>query len=89
MRIPCPHCGLRGEEEFSYGGVAGRLPALDGLSGPEEWHEAVHMRLNSKSDVQELWYHASGCERWLLATRSPSTHAISHVCDARDDGERS
>ncbi len=86
MRIPCPHCGIREEEEFSYGGAAGQLPALDGLRGPKKWRKALHMRPNPKGDLTELWCHASGCERWLIVIRNTTSQSISQV---RDAGQKS
>ncbi len=81
MRIPCPHCGERGHEEFSYLGAAGLVrPAPD--APLEAWNDYVHLRRNPAGAHRELWHHAHGCRRWLVVTRNISTHEISGAEDA-------
>jgi heterotetrameric sarcosine oxidase delta subunit len=78
MRIPCPHCGERGVEEFAYHGDAKpNRPPMD--AAVEEWTDYVYLRDNIAGDMRELWYHAAGCRAWLVVTRSTATHAISSV----------
>lgn len=81
MRIPCPHCGERGNEEFLYRGAAGlRRPPPD---APEaEWHDYVYLRDNPAGSHREMWQHVHGCRRWLEVTRDTRTHAIARVADA-------
>lgn len=74
LLIPCPHCGPRDESEFSYGGAARPLPALDGKTTTQDWHEALHLRKNSKGPISELWYHGDGCECWITVTRDTASH---------------
>ena len=81
MRIPCPHCGPRGNEEFSYLGPAGlRRPAFgEPLAA---WHEYVHLRDNPPGPHKELWHHVHGCRRWLVVTRDTTTHEVFGAVDA-------
>jgi len=81
MRIPCPHCGVRGSEEFAYLGAAGlRRPEP---SAPfAEWHAYVHLRENPRGRHQELWQHVHGCRRWLVVTRDTATHDVFGAVDA-------
>ena len=80
MRITCPHCGERGNEEFLYRGAADpRRPAPD---APETaWHDYVYLRDNPAGSHREMWLHAYGCRRWLVVTRDTRTHAIADVAD--------
>jgi len=81
MRIACPHCGERGNEEFSFLGAAGLLrPAADAPA--EDWHAYVYQRDNPAGANSELWHHLNGCRRWLVVTRDTRTHAIAAVVDA-------
>ncbi len=81
MRIPCPHCGERGSEEFSYLGAAGLVrPQPD--APLEAWHEYVHLRDNPAGPHRELWQHVHGCRRWLVVTRNTRTHEMLGAEDA-------
>jgi sarcosine oxidase subunit delta len=80
MRIPCPHCGERGNEEFSYRGAAGLVrPAPDAPAAA--WHEYVYVRDNPAGAHRELWQHVNGCRRWLVVARDTRTHAITGCTD--------
>ena len=81
MRIACPHCGERGNEEFFYLGAAG-LPRPEADAPAEAWHEYVYQRDNPAGQHKELWQHLNGCRRWLVVTRDTRTHAIASVVDA-------
>lgn len=85
MRIVCPYCGERGNEEFSYLGDAspGRPEPLT-AHATEKFAEYVYLRDNPRGLLRELWYHAAGCHSWLVVTRNTITHAISSVEFARD-----
>lgn len=85
MRIPCPHCGPRGLEEFLYHGDATVTRPRDGGAAPtQEWTDYVYLRDNKKGAHRELWYHSAGCHAWLIVTRDLSTHEILQVIPARD-----
>jgi heterotetrameric sarcosine oxidase delta subunit len=82
MRIPCPHCGDRASEEFSYLGAADPLrPPQDATA--EAWHAYVYLRDNPAGELRELWHHVHGCRRWLIVTRDTRTHAIASCVDTR------
>ena len=82
MRIPCPHCGERGSEEFTCLGAADPArPAADAAA--EAWHDYVHLRDNPAGTLREFWQHLHGCRRWLVVTRDTRTHAIHAVADVR------
>ena len=73
MRIPCPYCGERGNEEFSVFGDASVIRP-QAASPPEAWVEYVYLRDNKAGVHQEFWYHAVGCRAWLIVTRNVVTH---------------
>ena len=80
MRICCPHCGERGNEEFLYRGTAGLTrPPADASNA--QWHDYVYLRDNPFGSHRELWQHVHGCRRWLTVTRDTRTHAIADVAD--------
>ncbi len=85
MRIPCPYCGERGREEFSYlGDAAPRRPGDGGAAPTPEWEAYVYLRDNDPERHAELWFHAAGCQAWLVVTRNVRTHVIAGVLPARD-----
>jgi sarcosine oxidase subunit delta len=84
MRITCPHCGERGIEEFIHHGDATVIRPTDGGAAPTTaWTDYVYLRDNPAGLHNELWYHASGCQSWLVVTRDLLTHQISNVAAAR------
>ena len=85
MRIPCPHCGQRDLQEFTYlGDATPRRP--DGLAGSSAaMHDYVYLRDNPAGPHRELWHHAAGCRAWLIVTRDTRTHAILGAVPARDE----
>ncbi|WP_343211806.1 sarcosine oxidase subunit delta (plasmid) [Aliisedimentitalea scapharcae] len=72
LLIPCPNCGPRDEGEFSYGGPARALPALE--ADVNTGHNALYHGVNPRGPLRELWYHTSGCECWITLTRDTATH---------------
>src|SRR5690349_22766106 len=94
MRILCPHCGERDNEEFSYlGDATVRRPdnaveaapaARAGQPGFDAWMDYVYLRDNPKGPHRELWQHVHGCRAWLVVTRDVRTHAIERVESARE-----
>ncbi|MDD2703878.1 MAG: sarcosine oxidase subunit delta [Acidocella sp.] len=80
MRIPCPHCGTRGVEEFLYTSDASVTRPQDGGAVPtQEWIDYVYIRDNLKGPRREYWYHNAGCHAWLVVTRNVATHEILSV----------
>lgn len=83
MRIPCPYCGDRELLEFTIAGDATpRRPVFEPEKDTQAFHDYVYLRENPAGEARELWYHASGCRRWLVVTRDTRTHAISRVAYA-------
>jgi sarcosine oxidase subunit delta len=83
MRIPCPCCGPRGNEEFTYLGPAGLArPAPD--ASDEAWDGYMHERENPAGSHRELWWHGQGCRAWIVVTRDTRTHRIEGAVLARD-----
>ena len=88
LRIPCPFCGLRSHDEFSYEGEAGvDWPDLSETDA-ERWHAAVFLRRNPAGPHRELWQHAAGCRLWLVVERDTVTHTIRSVAAAHPDVAR-
>lgn len=84
MRITCPHCGTRGNEEFSYLGDATVVRPTD--AGPDArpaWVDYVYNRDNPAGPHREYWYHAAGCHAWLIVERDTVTHEILSVVTAK------
>jgi len=85
MRIPCPYCGERGNEEFSYRGDA--APVRPESHGPEAmpaWIDYVYLRENPAGLIREYWHHVGGCHAWLVVTRDTRTHEIVEALPARE-----
>ena len=81
MRIPCPFCGLRDHDEFSYEGDANvQYPSLDASTG--EWFEAVYQRDNPRGAHREYWRHVYGCRMTLIVERDTLTHEITSAVPA-------
>ncbi len=80
LLIPCPYCGPRSEEEFSYGNEAhiARPKDPDKLNDTE-WAEFVFMRGNVKGVFLERWMHAQGCRRWFNVARDTVSYEILTV----------
>jgi len=89
MRIHCPHCGPRGHDEFAYYGDA--APVRPDPTRPDAeaaFCDYVYLRDNPAGPHRELWYHAQGCQAWLVVERDTRTHAIGRATAARDDSGR-
>jgi sarcosine oxidase subunit delta len=80
LLIPCPYCGPRSEEEFSYGNEAhiARPDEPDKLSDAD-WAEFVFNRSNTKGVFLERWMHAQGCRRWFNVARDTVSYDILAV----------
>ncbi len=79
MRIPCPYCGLRDVQEFTYG-EDGSVVRPDPETGDEKaWTDYVYRRANPRGPHRELWHHTAGCRQWLSVTRDTTSHAILKV----------
>ena len=83
MRIPCPFCGPRSSEEFSYHGDAAPIRPR-GEAPVEAWADYVYLRDNPAGPIEELWWHGSGCRAWLVVSRDTRTHDMTDARLARD-----
>jgi methylglutamate dehydrogenase subunit B len=87
VRIPCPNCGERDTLEFTYLGAAGSTrPDPDDPDAARKFIEYVYLRDNPAGLHREWWFHAAGCQGWLLVERNTLTHEISSAvrADAAD-----
>jgi sarcosine oxidase subunit delta len=83
MRLPCPHCGIRDVQEFSYLGDANAK-----RPGPDEMSEAamtryVYERDNPAGLQREYWHHSAGCRAWIVVVRDTRTHRVESAGPAR------
>ena len=72
LRVPCPNCGLRPYEEFTFGGELRALASSD----PQSDFARVYLRENAAGPQEERWFHAFGCRRWVSVTRDTVTNRI-------------
>jgi len=81
LRIECPWCGVRNEDEFSYGGDATvQRPADD--ASQDDWYDYVYTRDNPAGRHTEYWHHANGCRAWIVVERDTVTHQIFSTAPA-------
>jgi sarcosine oxidase subunit delta len=78
LRINCPWCGVRNEDEFSYGGDATVARPADDAS-QDEWYEYVYTRNNPAGRHSEYWHHVNGCRAWIKVERDTVTHEIFSI----------
>ena len=77
MRIPCPHCGTRDVREFIYLGDASvRRPDPGAENAAAAFADYVYFRDNPSGPHREYWYHAAGCQCWIVITRDTEKHTI-------------
>jgi heterotetrameric sarcosine oxidase delta subunit len=89
MRIRCPYCGERSNDEFSVLGDADALVERPSDGDPATFHNYVYLRANPAGSHRELWYHAAGCRRWIVVTRDTRTHAVlsTELAASRGSGD--
>jgi len=75
LRIKCPWCGVRNEDEFTYGGDASVRRPPDG-GALDEWYDYVYTRDNPVGKHSEHWHHSNGCRAWITVVRDTMTHEI-------------
>jgi sarcosine oxidase subunit delta len=85
MLIPCPHCGTRPVEEFTFLGDASvtRPTSID-PAAMEQWYDYVYLRDNPRGRIDEYAHHSGGCRAWLVVTRNTDTHEVHGAVTARD-----
>lgn len=75
LQIKCPHCGVRDETEFVFGGEAQIIrPADPSAVSDAQWADYVFFRDNPKGIHLERWRHTYGCGQWFDMAR----HTVSH-----------
>lgn len=78
LRIPCPYCGIRDQDEFQCGGEATvQRPAEPDRASDADWAGYLFYRDNVKGPHLERWFHLYGCRQWFLVERDTATHAIA------------
>jgi len=78
LRLTCPYCGIRDEEEFRFGGQS-HLARPELAVDDEVWADYLFNRANTKGIHFERWLHAFGCGRWFNLARDTVTHAVCAV----------
>ncbi len=85
MLIPCPHCGTRPVEEFTFLGDASvARPASNDPASMEQWFEYVYLRSNPKGRFDEYVQHSGGCRSWLVISRDTDSHEVFGCVMAKD-----
>ena len=80
LRIPCPYCGERDENEFVFGGQAHIVrPEPTQQAGDREWADYLFFRDNPKGLHCERWQHHYGCRQWFNVVRHTVSHEIMQV----------
>ena len=82
MLIPCPHCGTRAVEEFTFLGDA-NVQRPETPDDPN-WHSYVYERDNPRGKIDEFAHHSSGCRAWLVVSRDTKTHEVFSTVIAKN-----
>ena len=85
--VPCPNCGPRDVNEFSYAGEVTARPAGASPSF-RELTSYLYFRDNVAGVQREWWYHRFGCELWFTAERDTRTNEVlgTRLSQARGEG---
>ena len=85
MLIPCPHCGVRPVEEFTFLGDAKPVrPVSNDPATMDQWFDYVYLRDNPNGRFDEYAQHSAGCRAWLVVSRDTGTHEVHGAVTARD-----
>ena len=80
LLIPCPWCGPREDDEFSFGGEADiQRPADPGRSATRPGPTTSSCATNRRGLHREQWCHTAGCRRWFIVERDTNTNQILAV----------
>jgi methylglutamate dehydrogenase subunit B len=82
MLIPCPHCGRRPVEEFTFLGDA--TPTRPSNPDDPNWYSYVYERENPRGPINEFAHHSGGCRAWLVVSRDTKTHEVFGAVIARN-----
>jgi heterotetrameric sarcosine oxidase delta subunit len=75
--LPCPHCGPRDVNEFTFQGELTRRPQAH--PSLRELTDYVYFRDNVAGPQREWWYHRLGCGTWFVAERDTRTNEVLGV----------
>jgi methylglutamate dehydrogenase subunit B len=85
MLIPCPHCGTRPVEEFTFlGDATVKRPTSNDPASMDQWFDYVYLRDNPKGRFDEFVHHSGGCRAWLVISRNTATHEVYGCMSVRD-----
>lgn len=76
--IRCPHCGVRDEPEFTFGGPSHVTRPVFSASD-RVWSAYLFNRENPRGVHYERWCHSYGCGRWFNVARDTLSHEIRAV----------
>lgn len=80
IRIECPWCGIRSEEEFTCRGQSHIVrPSPPAEISDEDWADYLYQRINPKGMSYERWRHTYGCRQWFNVARNTVTHEVIAV----------
>lgn len=89
LRINCPCCGTRDEEEFTYGGAWDKPRPVDPAAlSDTQWADYLFGKSNARGHTWEKWRHTNGCRQWFAVERHTVTHAIVRVAALEDVARR-
>lgn len=83
--LPCPWCGPRDAEEFSYVGETKTRPDPLTVSAGQ-WRDYLYLRRNVAGWTTERWFHQTGCRRYLVVERDTTTNAVRSPGPAPEEG---
>ena len=75
--LPCPNCGPRRVDEYTYGGELQARPAA--TVSPAAWGRYLYGRRNVAGLQTEWWYHRLGGGRGFLAERNTLTNEVQRT----------
>lgn len=78
LQINCPHCGVRDESEFTFGGES-HVQRPSQSATDEEWSDYLFNRMNPEGIHFERWCHTYGCGQWFNIARDTKTHEVLAV----------
>lgn len=78
MLVPCPLCGPRDPSEFHASGPPRSRPRPVEVTRAG-WRDYLYGQPNPAGWTVELWFHAAGCRRYLVAERHAVTGEFGSV----------
>ena len=80
LKINCPFCGPRTEDEFTCGGQSHiASPVTPAEVSDQQWADYLYNRINPKGVHYERWRHTFGCRQWFNVARDTVSHEIYAV----------